>query len=145
MFVNGTVNKYVFYSCVDAVGKLLVDPSIDFRLFVTKHLLSIWQLKEDLTPPMKTPIQFFIKSFFCKTLKSPQVRCISSEAVKCSSVIDSFSSITFLLRMLFIQFINEGTTVGVDNGKCLSSFVCSQLDCRQCESDKMMTLFKTQT
>lgn len=33
--VNDKVNKDFFYSCVEAVGKLLVDPPIGFRLFIT--------------------------------------------------------------------------------------------------------------
>lgn len=144
-----TVNKDFFYSCGKAVEKLL-DPSIGFRLsqnicflggsnsasgFHKKFLICLHILIPKTLKPSEFQVHFkwSRRMFLCHWLLQQHYILLIS--------LEDAPSTVYKWRLTDTMTVFEG----LDNGKCLSYLVCSQLDCRQCESDKMMTLFKMQT
>lgn len=142
-----------FYSCVEAVERLLVDPSIGFRLFITKHLLSIAEGGSNSTSVFHKNLPICLHILIPKTLKPSEFQVHvkwSRRMFLCHWLLQQHYILLISLEdapstVYKWRYMTDTGTVfeGLDNGKCLSSLVCSQLDYRQCESDKMMTLFKT--
>ncbi len=163
------VNKDFFYSRVAAAGKLLVNPSIGARanqlLGYLSQPVAIYMADEagsNSTFCINTPILFFhteipnMSAFIDHQEDSQHIKSSGAFQAKPYNVLVlSLTPSAAVGRLIppedACRTVYGGMTdnvtlfEGLDNDKYLSSSICSQLDCWQCETDKKMTLFKMQT